>query len=212
MNWAEANEKVAALSFRERVIVFVAVLLVIFGLWHLLWFNGAIAKRQLLHDQIQAKQQANIDLQQQLNTFEKLLSGEAFQSKKNDIERARQELLAVDERLGSVSQKLIDVEQLTEALQALLMQTGNLELRSLRTQAVVPLSQSESDRPPVYRHYVELTVSGGYFDVLDYLIRVESLPQRFYWESLRYGVADYPAAEVTIRLFTLSTTEGRLGV
>ncbi|UTF61401.1 hypothetical protein [Gilvimarinus sp. DA14] len=212
MNWAQANEKVAALSLRERIIVFVAALLVIFGLWQLLWFNHATAKREALHSEIDSTQQANDELQLQIDTFKKLLSGEALQGKQRQLERARQELTLVDERLAGLSQGLIEVEQLTSALQALLIQTGSLTLVSLRTEAASPLPQQEQEGPSVYRHAVEVTVSGSYFEVLDYLIRLESLSQRFYWESLAYTVTNYPSAEVTIRLFTLSTAEGRFGV
>lgn len=213
--WEQMHASVAALSLRERVIVFVAALLVIFGLWHLLWFNGATSRSEALKTQIDTTEQANAELETQIERFKTLVSGGVSQSKRRQLERAQQELKKADQRLGDLSQGLIAVDKLTEALQALLVQTGSLQLVSLNTEAATaydPSIQSDEQATTVYRHTVNVTVRGRYFEVMDYLIRLESLSQRFYWQSMTYRVDDYPSAEVTLRLFTLSTAEGRFGV
>lgn len=64
----------------------------------------------------------------------------------------------------------------------------------------------------VYRHQVDVTVTGRYFDVLAYLNTLESMPWRFYWQHLTYSVTDFPAASVTIQVYTLSADRGLMGV
>lgn len=64
----------------------------------------------------------------------------------------------------------------------------------------------------VYRHQVDVTVTGRYFDVLAYLNTLESMPWRFYWQHLTYSVTDFPTASVTIQVYTLSADRGLMGV
>ncbi|MCP5077110.1 MAG: MSHA biogenesis protein MshJ, partial [Psychromonas sp.] len=43
-----------------------------------------------------------------------------------------------------------------------------------------------------------------YNAIYQYLLNVESLQEKFYWYSLDYQVSNYPLAEVTIQIYTLS--------
>lgn len=58
---------------------------------------------------------------------------------------------------------------------------------------------------------MELVVDGRYFDVLEYIKRLEQL-KGFNWQMLDYDVIDYPNARVTIRIRTLSLEEDWIGV
>jgi len=71
---------------------------------------------------------------------------------------------------------------------------------------------AEESSAGVYQHAVELRVSGNYNQILHFLIALERLPWRFYWQSLDYKVEHYPNAEVTLRVYTLSSEEGLFGV
>lgn len=64
----------------------------------------------------------------------------------------------------------------------------------------------------VYRHDLTLVVAGGYFEVLEYLKALEQLPRGFFWDGIDYEVKAHPRAQVTLRLHTLSTEAGWLGV
>jgi MSHA biogenesis protein MshJ len=47
---------------------------------------------------------------------------------------------------------------------------------------------------------------------LRYLSVLESLPWHFIWDNIEYHVTDYPQAEITIRIYTLSFEEKWLDV
>ncbi|WP_075185703.1 hypothetical protein [Teredinibacter haidensis] len=64
----------------------------------------------------------------------------------------------------------------------------------------------------VYKHAVQITLEGGYFSVVNYLQKLESLPWKLYWDFIEYDVKQYPKATVTIEVYTLSTDKGLLGV
>jgi MSHA biogenesis protein MshJ len=79
-------------------------------------------------------------------------------------------------------------------------------------QAVVPAKETKPQGSGVYKHGVVLNLRGDYFRVLDLMKSLENLSWKFYWESLDYKVTDYPKAEIELRVFTLSSEEGLLGV
>lgn len=56
----------------------------------------------------------------------------------------------------------------------------------------------------IYKHGVQIVVQGQYFDILDYLVALERLPQQVFWGEARFQVDQYPKATLTLELFTLS--------
>lgn len=64
----------------------------------------------------------------------------------------------------------------------------------------------------VYKNAVQLQLKGDYFSVVAYLQQLENLPWRLYWDFVRYDVDTYPKAVITLKVYTLSTEKGVLGV
>jgi MSHA biogenesis protein MshJ len=56
----------------------------------------------------------------------------------------------------------------------------------------------------LYRHGVELTVRGGYLDMVDAMGALEALPTQLFWGRAQLDVEDYPKARLTLTLYTLS--------
>lgn len=79
-------------------------------------------------------------------------------------------------------------------------------------QAAVPANEAKPQGSGVYKHGVVLNLRGDYFRVLALMKSLENLSWKFYWESLDYKVTEYPKAEIELRVFTLSSEEGLLGV
>jgi MSHA biogenesis protein MshJ len=82
----------------------------------------------------------------------------------------------------------------------------------LTTPPPTPVQESKPQGSGVYKHGVVLHLRGDYFQVLALMKSLENLSWKFYWESLDYKVIDYPDAEIELRVFTLSSEEGLLGV
>jgi MSHA biogenesis protein MshJ len=86
-----------------------------------------------------------------------------------------------------------------------------LKLVNLETLSTKPIAKVEHNQS-IFRHGLAMTLSGRYFDVYHYLEALESLPWRFYWDSIDYQVKEYPTAEVTLHIYTLSFQEDWLGI
>jgi MSHA biogenesis protein MshJ len=56
----------------------------------------------------------------------------------------------------------------------------------------------------LYRHGVEVTVRGNYLDMVDYMSALEAMPTRLFWGRAQLDVEAYPAARLTLTLYTLS--------
>jgi MSHA biogenesis protein MshJ len=110
----------------------------------------------------------------------------------------------------------------------MLKKIGELELVSIQTlpaselQLLNPQSETvtsatstgaaEMQDTGVYKHMVVVRIAGGYFELVELLTSLESLSWKFYWEALDYQVDAYPQAEIELKVFTLSSEEGLLGV
>ena len=64
----------------------------------------------------------------------------------------------------------------------------------------------------VFRHTVEISVKGSYFDLLDYLAALERMPQRVFWDGFELNVAQYPQAVLKLSIYTLSPEKSWLTV
>lgn len=206
------QEKFAALTQREKVIVVAAVLI---GLW-VGWDN-------FFYQPIQKKQQA---LQQKLSSLTQQIS--ALQLAAIKLEGSSQidpnlnnklkldQLKAEHSRLKELmmrDKRLVPPQLMAVALSDILTQNNKLTLIKLDTLPVTTLLESKQPQSnPIYKHGLTITFSGSYLDTLNYLTALESLPWHFVWESIDYQVIDFPAAETTIRVYTLSFKESWLGV
>jgi hypothetical protein len=65
---------------------------------------------------------------------------------------------------------------------------------------------------PIYKHGVEIVVSGSYGDLMAYLTELEQLPQKMLWNSVKLTVEEYPRARMTITVYTLSLDRAWLTV
>lgn len=70
----------------------------------------------------------------------------------------------------------------------------------------LPPSPIGPGKPLLWRHTLELEVTGPYFDVVRYLQALEG-QRGVYWTSLDYEVASWPDNKVKVKLFSLGTEE-----
>lgn len=213
--WQLIAQRFNALSLRERGLVLVAGMTIVYLLW-----NGAVAaplgdSRQKLMEQQQLLTQSISTLALEEAAHLQTVAGDMEQALRHERDHLKSQLQGLDAELAELSLGLVSVHQLASVLEEVLVRADRLQLRRLQTLPVEPLTLStsgQSEGADVYKHSVLLAVKGSYFDVLDYLKTLESLGWRFYWEELRFKQEQYPQGRFELRVFTLSTDEGLLGV
>ncbi len=222
----QLQEKIDARVIRERALIFFTVLAFVFMLWNFVVQSSIDKHTQEARSQLDLLTTQRTAMQTQIAAATQSLLNDPDKQKKAQIIQLQSDISGLESQLQSVSQNLIKADQLPQALQEVLEKTSQLTLLEVKTlpakelQFVAlttannaqPTPVSEETRAGVFQHVVELRVSGSYNQIVQFLIALERLPWRFYWQDLNYSVDHYPNAEVILRVYTLSSEEGLFGV
>lgn len=207
------------LSLRERVIVLVAALLLIILIWDSTFMTPLDRQRKANLQQIEALRAEIGGLDQSVEALVAQGAADPRKSSAGTAGALRAEIQDIDRRLAGVTSGLIAPKEMAQVLEQVLARAGRLTLHSLRTlppQGVIaPGAEPTTSGKPaaqIYKHGVELELSGGYLDTLYFLQALEALPWRFFWDRIEFAVEQHPRGRVKLRLYTLGLEEGWIGV
>ena len=218
--FSQLQQKIDSRILRERVLLFLTALAVVFLLWSLMFQNAIDARQSELSNQLDTVRTQRQALDAQIATISLAAANNPNTEKQHTIATLKAERAQLDADLANLSQGLVSAVELPQILQDVLLQTGELKLVQMQTLPVQELQLAgvetndgaEVNGAGVFKHEVVLKVSGNYFQVLTFLTSLESTRWRFYWEQLDYAVTDYPNADIELRVYTLSAEKGLLGV
>ncbi|MFK7865576.1 MAG: hypothetical protein AB8B95_15275 [Pseudohongiellaceae bacterium] len=135
----------------------------------------------------------------------------------------RQQQALFDE-ISSLAGNLITPNQMTAILSSVLGRQSGLELIDFRNEEAKPLrvniesgedlveSSLASRAGQVYEHGLTIEFEGDFFNTLRYLRFLEEISGSFFWDSVEFDQTEWPNAIVTLKIHTLSTEEGFIGV
>lgn len=198
--WMPAEARFLQRSARERAIALVLAIGLAIGL----------GDRALLHP-VQTRLDALQARAQVLATPDP--NQAARQHALDELDRHRRqvstELARVDRELDEMTAQLVPAPQMRQLLDGLLTGLPGLrlaELRSLAPQPVRPVSAGRSApiAGQVYRHGFEVTIEGGYAEMVQYLERLERAPQRIFWKRAELDASHYPRNRLVFEIYTLS--------
>ena len=212
------QEKFENLQTRERVLVLVVFLALIYMLWSLSFGSKIDSENRQLQRSV-SELKVKLDAQNlEIQSLRTLTAQDPDRILRQELAQLVTDIEKVDQSLAAMSVGLVPAKELPLILEKVLLQTGKLALVSLQTlpieelQLSIPVeSAASTPATGVYRHSVLLTLRGAYFSLHDYLLALEQLPWRFYWDSLDYHVGAYPQADITLKVYTLSTERGVIG-
>jgi MSHA biogenesis protein MshJ len=222
--WERYSDRVDAMTLRERVFVFAAVTVALVALLQTLLLDGEMRKERRLSATIAQRQSEMKSLEAQLS---KLATTPA-----QDAERARRERLAEVKRLLAETEASISAEerkftapqQMKRVVGEMLARNQGVQLVTMRTlpttsiaEARAPDARKPATQPTpgerlIYRHGVEVTVSGAFLDLLRYLEELQRLPTQLYWSELELSAERYPSHTLKIVVYTLSLDPAWLNV
>lgn len=223
--WHKYRERIDAATLRERVLIFGACALVMIALLNVLLIDPALAKHRRISLEI-SQRQAEIG-KVQLEIKKAVLGRQAQPDKETlarlaDIRRRTKE---VEDKLAREQKNLVPPDQVGAMLEEILSRNRKLLLVEMKSLPVANLSRSATGQPAVtaparqtppalggaeavgpgvFRHGVEITVTGSYLDLMSYLKDLEKLPRQLYWGQFDLSVVDHPQLRLKIAVFTLS--------
>lgn len=205
-HWLVLVEKVKVLTIRERLIVFAALLIGVYGIWDL-FGHGAYRKenRQLLEN-IASEKTKHQQLEVSIVAVLAKSKVDPDQGSRERLEALRQVLQSMEVRKEELARSFIHPGKLSELLRGLLA-SGGLRLVSLDSMPAEPFAsdasaEQESLAPVIYRRGFQLEMAGSYFALLDYLRSLDKLP--LFWESVDYRVTPSGVAQIKLKVYTLS--------
>jgi MSHA biogenesis protein MshJ len=140
----------------------------------------------------------------------------ARQAEQSVAQRRReltQELAQVDTQLDELTAQLVPAQEMKPLLDRLIAGLPGLRLIGLRNLPPEPVRPAAAAAAPgraepaegqVYRHGFEVTVEGGYAELVEYLERLEAMPQRVYWKRADLDASHYPKERLVFEIYTLS--------
>ena len=222
--WNKAVARFDALKPRERAMIFAAGAVVIGWIVFMLAIDGELVRYKRLNADL-ARQQATL-AQLQMQTAELMRSAaqDPDAAGRARIAALKEQLAQFDVELRGMQQGLVPPTRMARVLGDVLTRNSRVHLVKLKTLPVTALVDREAkgelvraatlggaDRL-VYKHGIELTLEGGYLDLLDYLTRLEKLQWQMFWARTRIDASQYPRVQMTVTLYTLSLDEAWLVV
>lgn len=215
--WGKISERVDAMSLRERALIFAAVAFLLVSLVNTLLLDPLLLKQKNLSGQVVQQQEKMKEIQAQIDAIQQARSMQDSSPLHQQLSRLKLELEEGDAYLKSNREKLVQPERMADLLRQVLSKNANLQLVALQTLPVTPLLEKKESAAPdatvpvaaeaesqIFKHGVEMTVRGNYLDLLQYLTALERMPTQMFWGRVKMDVVQYPSAELTLTLYTLS--------
>lgn len=206
------------LSLRERIILLVAAVLLIALIWDSIFMNPLDRERKNRLQQVDVLRAEVSGLEQSIETMVAQGADDPDKNRKDEAGKLRAEIVDLDHRLEGATAGLIAPKEMTQVLEQVMHKAKRLTLHNLRSLppegVKVPGRELGASAQPisVYRHGVELELSGGYLDTLYFLESLEDLPWHFFWDRIEF-VADPPSkGHIKLRLYTLGLDKDWIGV
>jgi len=201
--------QVDALQIRERVLLLVACLAVLFFLIDTFGFQPVFVQQRQARQDITDR-----ELQlEQLRSRSGLLDIATGSDPAATRARLRVESDELEERVKSRLGGMLAPDQAASVLEQVLAQEAGLTLHKVDAWSE-PMTATEADTGAsvavsgIGRYELELQLEGSYLATLNYLRALEKLPWKFFWKDVEFEVTEYPKARVTLQIYTLDLLEG----
>ncbi|MBY3788422.1 type 4a pilus biogenesis protein PilO [Photobacterium carnosum] len=207
--WRELNQRFLTLSRREQWLIAITgwVAIIFIG------FMLVIQPQMLTSQNIKMSLlNANNDIQTVKNEIiiaKRKLAINPNKELETKIEKYKQQNNRLAKKLETKIGSLVTPTQMTRLLEQVLRHSSALTLESMTS--LPPQQLIPGNDVGYFMHPVSLTFRGSYFDVVDYLKKLETLPVKYYWLSLNYQVEKYPLANIELKVYTLGENKDFIG-
>jgi len=229
IRFKQLTDRIDALSLRERGIIFVTILVVLYMVAVNLLFSPLQAERDRLQKQINTKRD---DIQKIENQVQIILTGgvnDPDSAKRKRVAVLQESLKRLNESLSKVTTGLVSPKEMTRLLERVLAKNQGLQVVKMESLPASPLVEegvvdnqaartggakesAANGRMMVYKHGMRIELKGSYLDMLRYLRSLEGLPWKVFWGQATLQTEKYPVSKLTLLIYTLSTNESWIAI
>jgi MSHA biogenesis protein MshJ len=216
-------DAIDAMPLRERAMFFGAVSLVLMTLLQVFLLNPVLSRKNQLQAQIAQQEDETKAILAQTQTLVRPSLPDQDASNREKVKSLHEQIAQLDRQLEQKQKQFVAPEKMAGLLETMIGKNRKLQLLSLRNLPSTGLSpragaSSGAAGGPakpdaggeVFRHTVEVSVGGSYFDLLDYLAALERMPQRVFWDGFELSVVQYPQSVLKLTIYTLSPEQSWL--
>lgn len=215
--WELARSKIDGMALRERAIIFLAAAFVVVASINAALLDPLLVKQKVLSAQVVQQQEKMKELQAQMQGLLQAKRDDEHSPLRIRLTQIKQQLQEQDGYLQSRRDRLVEPDKMANLLEQVLKKNDKLQLVELKTLPASPLVEKPQVATPqspvadlptgqkqVFKHGIQITVRGGYLDMLRYLAALEKMPAQMFWGEISLSVDKYPDAVLTLTLYTLS--------
>lgn len=225
LNWQTITSKIEALNHRERWMVLIAGMVVIYAILNAILLGPVLDKKATVLGELAQTQAQTADLNQQLVAFSQHPVENPDAQNQQKLKAITEQIRTQNAALNALNDKLVSPEAMTSLLKKLLQKSTSLNLVAMQTltpediasekptATTATRSQSNSEvNMGLFKHGVKMTIAGNYLDLLQYVTALEQLPMQIYMGESELQAKDYPVSELTMTLYTLSLEQAWLTI
>jgi MSHA biogenesis protein MshJ len=210
--WRRTAARFDALSLRERVMVSAAVLVALLALVYTLMIEPEVRQQRRSAAAMLQKQSEARALDAQVQGLLAARAQDPDRARREQLARLTAQLGELDARINAEESRFTQPAQVRRVIESVLGRARGVELVEMKSLAVSTIASKEAKERLIYRHGLEVTVSGSYLDLLAYLRDLEALPTQLYWGALNIDASKYPRVLMKLTVYTLSLDRAWLNV
>lgn len=218
-------DSIDAMALRDRAMFFGAVALVLMTLLQVFLLNPVLSRRNLLSVQIAQQEDETKAIQAQIQSLVRPDAPDQDALNRAKLATLREQMAQLDRQLEQQQRQFVAPGKMAGMLEHVILRNRKLQLISLRTLPSTSVAQAAPVAPAgaaggaqrpgggreIFRHTVEISVRGNYFDLLDYVVALERMPEHLFWDALEL-TAQYPQSVLKLIVYTLSPEKSWLTV
>jgi MSHA biogenesis protein MshJ len=201
--WTRLAARIDALGLRERVFLFLTLIILALVLADTLWLTPAQAVHRQITQRVAAQSTELQRLQQELQNS----SGPSGpgQQVRDELAQVRARLAVVNQEMAQLPQSRVDETPLTKVLVHFLRRHEGLVL--VRTATLGNDSRApQGTSTALTRQGMELTVAGPYHELARYVQTLERALPALRWGTMRLQSERLSSSELTLQVWLVGST------
>ncbi len=221
----QLEARIDALSLRERGILFLVILGVLFWLATNVVFLSLRQEQQRLAHDVRARLNELQAMSAQNEAIKVKLAQDPEALAQARVAELKRTLAADEAAVAHIIRGLVSPRDMPRLVQQMLAKNQALQVVKLENLPAEALDEGKNAATPaaqpaaaannaarVYRHGMRIELRGQYVDIVRYLRALEAMPSKVFWGEVKFESEAYPVSRVTLVIYTISLNQAWLEV
>lgn len=203
-SFAHIRVKFNSFALRERGVIIFCSMLSIYFICDFFMMQGLVVKNNAYSIRMKIAEKNIESLNMQKDIIVNSIKNNIHMKDIKEIERLKNIEQVKDKIIDDYSDFILDTKLIDSTLTRIYSLSNGIKINEFTFNALEELKVSDEDNSlSLYKYKFTLYLSGSYFDILNYLKKLEEVGVNIYFSGLQYRVNSYPISYVNINAFFL---------